>query len=197
MLKKVDTSLTKQIADEIIQLFEAYGTEDYDGEPVSQASHMIQAAMQAMEEGVGAELIVGAFLHDIGHLLKHHQPTEAMGQYGVVNHEGLGAGFLRSRNFPERVCAVVEKHVAAKRYLVATDKAYEAKLSPASRQTLLWQGGPMTEDEVTRFEQHPFFSDIIRVRLWDEEAKSTTATLLPLGFFKNLIYDYLNDTNYY
>lgn len=29
------------ITDEIMQLYELYGNSDYDGEPVSQASHMI------------------------------------------------------------------------------------------------------------------------------------------------------------
>lgn len=67
------------IANEIIVLFEQYGDEDYDGEPVSQASHMIQCAMLAMQEDADEELILGAFLHDIGHLLKHRQITEAMG----------------------------------------------------------------------------------------------------------------------
>src|SRR4030095_16496724 len=81
---------------EIMSLFEKYGDEDYDGEPVSQASHMIQCATLAMNKGEDTELVLGAFLHDIGHLLKHEQQTEAMGNYGVVNHEGLGADYLGS-----------------------------------------------------------------------------------------------------
>jgi predicted HD phosphohydrolase len=87
----------KQTANEIIDLFEKFGDEDYDGEPVSQTSHMIQCAMEAMAEGEDEELVLGSFLHDIGHLLKHVEPTEEMGQYGVVNHEGIGAQYLKER----------------------------------------------------------------------------------------------------
>ena len=179
---------------EIMLLFEKYGAEDYDGEPVSQTSHMLQCAMQAMAEGEDMELILGAFLHDIGHLLKHRQQTEAMGDYGVANHEGIGAEYLKSKGFSARVCAMVEKHVDAKRYLVATDPAYTNKLSEASLQTMnMWQGGPMSETEIILFKQHLFFDDIIKVRLWDEEAKNATAVTVPLNHFRNLINEYLND----
>lgn len=78
---------------EIIKLFEAYGNEDYDGEPVSQTSHMVQCAMHAMGESADMDLILGAFLHDIGHLLRHRQNTEDMHGFGVVNHEGIGAEY--------------------------------------------------------------------------------------------------------
>ncbi len=187
------TEQTVRIADEIMNLFEKHGAEDYDGEPVSQTSHMIQCAMLAMSEGGDMELVLGAFLHDIGHLLKHTQHTDAMEQYGVVNHEGIGAAYLKEKGFSERICAMVDMHVHAKRYLVATDIGYKNKLSAASLQTLEWQGGPMTQTEQAAFRQHPFFNDIIKVRHWDEGAKSTQAVLLPLQQFKNLILEYLND----
>lgn len=187
----VQLSNAEKTTNAIMRLFEQYGHEDYDGEPVSQSSHMIQCAMLAMETVSDRTLVIGALLHDIGHLLKHEQPTEAMDNFGVVNHEGIGAAYLRRNGFPERVCAVVAQHVAAKRYLVATDKTYVAKLSPASRQTLQWQGGAMTIDEAAAFERHPFFQDIIKVRRWDEEAKNNGAMLLPLSYFRNLILDYL------
>jgi len=183
------------ITNEIMLLFEKYGAEDYDGEPVSQTSHMIQCAMQAMGDGEDMELILGAFLHDIGHLLKHEMQTEAMGNYGVVNHERIGADYLRAKGFSERICAMVEKHVDAKRYLVAAEPSYRAKLSEASLKTLEYQGGPMSSEEMISFRKHPFFEDIIKVRAWDEMGKNSEAILLPLNHFRNLIQDYLNDRN--
>jgi len=183
---------TQLIADEIVQLFEEYGDEDYDGEPVSQSSHMIQCAMLAMEEG-DMDITIGALLHDIGHLLKHIMRTEPMANFGVVNHEGIGAAYLKERGFPEKVCAIVANHVAAKRYLVATDELYAMKLSPASKETLKWQGGPMDDDEVTAFKQQPFFNDIIKVRLWDEQAKKYHTPVLPLSYFRPLMAACLND----
>ena len=193
MTDKQTISGAKEVALEIITLFNKYGNEDYDGEPISQTSHMIQCAMLAMGEGE-IELTLEAFLHHIGHLLKHEQHTEAMGSFGVVNHEGIGAAYLRERGFSERICAVVANHVAAKRYLVATDETYAAKLSTASCETLKWQGGPMTEKEVKAFKKHSHFEDIINVRLWDEKAKDQKAPLLPISFFQKLIHNYLNDS---
>ena len=71
----------KQTANEILELYEKFGDEDYDGEPVSQTSHMIQCAMEAMAEGADEELILGSFLHDIGHLLKHVETTRRDGKF--------------------------------------------------------------------------------------------------------------------
>ncbi len=182
---------SEQITSDIIALYEQYGNEDYDGEPVSQASHMIQCAMLAIREEAGPELVLGSFLHDIGHLLKHRQQTEAMGSFGVVDHEGIGARFLRKNGFSERVCAVVENHVQAKRFLVATEPSYKQNLSVASLQTLQWQGGAMSATEAEEFRLHPCFDEIIRVRIWDEEAKNTGVPLLPFSYFGLLIHQHL------
>ena len=179
------------IAGEIRLLFEKYGNEDYDGEPVSQTSHMLQAAMQGIKEESDDELILGGFLHDIGHLLRHERNTEAMGSFGVVNHEGIGADYLKQKGFSEKICAVVGKHVDAKRYLVATDPEYKSKLSLASLETLKWQGGPMNEDEAEAFKNQPYFHDIITVRLWDEKAKDMEAETLPLEYFITLVRKHL------
>lgn len=178
-------------AGEIRSLFELYGSEDYDGEPVSQTSHMLQAAMQGVKEGSDEALILGGFLHDIGHLLRHKRNTEAMGAFGVVNHEGIGADYLKQKGFSEKICAVVGKHVDAKRFLVATDPEYKSKLSLASLETLKWQGGPMNEAEVEAFKNHPYFHDIITVRLWDEKAKDIQAETLPLEHFITLVKKHL------
>ena len=186
------------IAEEIIHLFKQHGDEDYDGEPVTQSSHMIQCAMLAGQDDADDELIIGTFLHDIGHLLKHNQPAETMGNFGVVNHEGLGAAYLYKKGFSERICSVVEMHVQAKRYLVTTDKTYFAKLSAASIETLKWQGGAMSKQEATAFEHHPYFKDIIKVRYWDEAAKNTNIKVLPLSLFNKLLTEYLlNRTSIY
>ena len=182
----------EQTTHEIINLFAQYGNNDYDGEPVTQTSHMMQCAMLAMQANADPELVLGAFLHDIGHLLGHKQRAEEMGGFGAINHEGIGATYLREHGFSERVCAVVEGHVAAKRYLVATDETYAAKLSPASKETLKWQGGAMSDAEIKTFCAHPYFREIIQVRLWDEGAKEYDAVLLPIGMFKNFIEDYLS-----
>src|SRR6476469_3792287 len=192
MSNQTDASTATQ---EIMQLFEKYGNNDYDGEPVTQTSHMVQCAMLAMRNNADNELVLGAFLHDIGHLLGHQQHSKAMGSFGAVNHEGIGAQYLKQKDFSDRVCSMVNGHVAAKRYLVATDANYAAKLSPASQETLRWQGGAMSKEEAEAFSQDPYFKDIIQVRLWDEGAKDYNAVLMPLSTFEELMKDYLNKNN--
>ena len=92
---------------------------------------------------------------------------------------------------------IVDGHVAAKRYLVATDESYAAKLSPASQETLRWQGGAMSKEEAEAFSQHPYFKEIIQVRLWDEGAKDYNAVLLPLSTFEDMMNEYLGKKWYY
>lgn len=156
---------------EIAQLFAQSGTDAYYGEPVTQLEHALQCAQLAEQHGADPETVTAAFLHDIGHLLPVESAAGYMDHYGTVDHEQLGADFLRQRGFPEKVAQLIEHHVNAKRYLVFKDEAYRARLSEASQQTLLFQGGPMTPDEAAQFEQHPYFREILQVRGWDERAK--------------------------
>ena len=65
----------------------------------------------------------------------------------------------------------VRLHVPAKRYLLATDAEYFSKLSPASIITLKLQGGPMTAQEITQFEDERFYQAAVRVRQWDDRGK--------------------------
>ncbi|GAC1389090.1 MAG: HD domain-containing protein [Ginsengibacter sp.] len=196
MKGRIDSLMISKISDEIISLYEIYGEESYDGEPVTQMSHMIQAAMLAMEDG-DIEITLGCFLHDIGHLLKNVPNIQMMGEFGVKDHESIGAAYLKKRGFSDRILAVVSMHVSAKRYLVATDPQYAEKLSEASKETLKWQGGPMTSEEINSFRQHVFFDDIIKVRLWDEKAKSYNIPLLPLSYFKNILKYHLENNILY
>ena len=70
--------------------------------------------------------------------------------------------------------AVVEPirlHVAAKRYLCATDRNYFSLLSPGSVRSLEIQGGFMSDEEVKAFRALRFHDEALRVRRWDEKAK--------------------------
>src|ERR1700732_2180732 len=87
------------IVNEVFSLYEKHGNEDYIGEPVSQLEHMSQAAVLAEEEGFDDEVILAAFFHDIGHLCAEDAETESMDGFGNVDHEKLGADYLRERGF--------------------------------------------------------------------------------------------------
>jgi [1-hydroxy-2-(trimethylamino)ethyl]phosphonate dioxygenase len=158
------------VVDEIFQIFENRGDEAYFGEPVSQKEHALQSAHQAEEEGATQSLIVAALLHDIGHLL--HGEGEDIADRGVdARHEDAGEAWL-ARHFPAEVTEPVKLHVAAKRYLCRIDRTYLGQLSRASLQSLALQGGPFTEEEAREFEKHRYHREAVRLRRWDDRAKT-------------------------
>jgi len=158
-----------QISDQIIGIFERQGGAAYFGEPVSQLEHALQAAHHAEKENSAGWLVVAALLHDIGHLL--HDMPEHVADLGLDSrHESLGQTWL-ARYFGPEITTPVRLHVAAKRYLCATDTGYLELLSPASIQSLALQGGPFTPAEVTKFERVPFAREAVRLRRWDDLAK--------------------------
>lgn len=172
--------------DLIFGLYDRHGAEDYIGEPVSQIEHMCQSAQLAEKEGFDDEVILAAFFHDIGHLFSHLQETESMGGFGAQRHEQLGAQCLREMGFPEKVAKLVENHVQAKRYLTHRYPEYFQKLSEASRQTLRYQGGPMSAEEAAQFESDPLFEASLKMRTWDEEAKVEFVPLPDLGKYREI-----------
>lgn len=163
--------IATEIAEEIIDLLLSNGGSEYIGEPVTKLEHMVQSAEIAAEKGFEEELILAALLHDIGHICVPTTEYNHMNGLGLQDHELLGAGFLQSRGFSDRVIQAVALHVPAKRYLCYKYPDYLALLSEASLQTLAYQGGPMTAYEAEVFEQNPYLEDIIAIRKIDEAAK--------------------------
>lgn len=176
---------------EIRQLFENQGDSQYYGENLSQYEHAAQAAILAQKQGYDEEVQIAAFLHDIGHLFPAQTEQELMEVYGRKDHESVAADWLRERGFDDKIAILVENHVNAKRYLTYIDEDYYDALSEASKQTLMFQGGRMTEREAKDFEQSPYFELIIKMRRWDEAAKVEDMTLPTLDHFMNIIDIYL------
>lgn len=181
-----------ETAEFIINLYRQYGDEDYIGEPVSQVEHMCQSAQLAEEAGYDEEVILAAFFHDIGHFCEHIMPTQQMNGYGVVDHEKLGADFLRSKGFSSTIASLVENHVQAKRYLTYHYPHYYEQLSEASKKTLEFQGGRMTLEEAMAFEADPLFDLHIKLRRWDERAKQEHQLLPSLDKYADMIIRHLN-----
>ncbi|MBO0929579.1 HD domain-containing protein [Fibrella aquatilis] len=175
------------IAAQIRDLFLHGGGADYVGEPVTQQEHALQCAQLAEQAGADLPTVVAAFLHDIGHLLPGQTATDYMAVYGRMDHETLGAVWLEQRGFTESVTQLIRQHVNAKRYLTFKYPAYLANLSDASRQTLTYQGGPMTAGEARTFEANSYFQQIIQVRRWDEAAKRTNHTTPGLEHYVALV----------
>lgn len=182
-------------ADSVRQLFDLCRQQaqaDYIGEAISQLEHMAQAAELAEQQGADSELVLAAFLHDVGHFCAPLHDDNRMDGNGRRGHEQVGAHWLRGMGFPQRLCDLVASHVDAKRYLCARDPAYLAALSPASKQTLIWQGGPMSEEQASAFERHPLFADALRLRRWDEAAKVVNKPLPDLEKWQRMAQALLN-----
>lgn len=183
----------ESVAEEIIQLFITHGNEDYIGEAVSQIQHMTQCAMLAETEGFDEETILAALLHDIGHLCEYIMPVERMNDLGVVDHEDIGYQFLKERGFSENLAKMVASHVEAKRYLTYKFPHYYALLSPASKETLSFQGGIMTEEEAIRFEQDPYVDKYIAIRRWDDQGKNTALDIPDMEKYRLMIIRHLQN----
>ena len=150
-------------------IFERRGGEEYLGEPVTMAEHMLQGAHLAEQQGEEEKIVVAALLHDIGHF------TSEFGAFSMddthdKHHEEAGALVLE-RFFPAVVTDCVRYHVAAKRYICATDPDYFGQLSEASIHSLKLQGGPMNGGEIAAFEKLPNFREIVKVRYLDDAGK--------------------------
>jgi [1-hydroxy-2-(trimethylamino)ethyl]phosphonate dioxygenase len=159
----------QRVAQEVLALYGARGSGAYFGERVSMTEHGLQAGYFAQIQGAPASLVVAALLHDVGHLLEQ-VPDEIEDWTSDARHEETGARWLAQRFAPE-ISEPVRLHVPAKRYLCAVDRAYFARLSPASVHTLKLQGGPMSAAEVAKFEGEPFHREAVRVRHWDDQGK--------------------------
>ena len=157
------------IVDFIGSIFEKRGDEEYLGEPVTMGQHMLQGATMAEKSREPDEIIIGTLLHDIGHF------TSEFGTFSMEDtedryHEDAGAAVLE-QFFPKVITDCCRHHVAAKRYLCATDSEYFQKLSIASIHSLNLQGGPMSEAEIKNFEKNPNLKKILKVRLYDDAGK--------------------------
>ncbi len=168
------------VLSEIQRLFELKGALAY-GESVNQIEHALQCGALAEAAQAAPALVVAAVLHDIGHML-HRDAAGAVHRGDDDRHERLGAKYLQ-RHFGAAVAEPVRWHVEAKRYLCAQESGYWAGLSPLSRRTLEIQGGPFTPDEAAQFRQLPHAEDAIRVRRWDDIAKTPGVVTPPLEHF--------------
>ncbi len=179
-------SLTRaNIVEFIADIFARCGDEEYLGEPVTMAQHMLQGAYLAEQKGMREEIIVAALLHDIGHFTSEFG-TFTMADTSDRFHEEAGARILEAF-FPSVVTDCVRYHVAAKRYLCAVKPEYFDQLSEASVHSLNLQGGPMTDDEVAEFECNPNAEDIVAVRYLDDAGKHPDMKTPEFSYFAPMV----------
>jgi phosphonate degradation associated HDIG domain protein len=172
--------VTLTLAD-IEALFARRGAEQYSGEPVTQLEHALQCATLAEAEGADDELVTAALLHDIGHL------TQDLGESPTLRgiddrHQHAALPRLKGL-FSARVLGAIGLHVDAKRYLCATRAGYHEALSDDSKRSLVLQGGVFDAAQAAAFMAHAGAADAVRVRVWDDLAKSPSMVTPPLTHF--------------
>jgi len=137
----------------------------WDEESVDELDHALQATAQAIGDGADDELVLAAALHDLAH-------SPMFGEVSALRHDQVARDWLTPR-FGERVGWLAGAHVAAKRYLVATDPRYAETLSDVSVDSLHHQGGAGVDQSLV---EHPWWPDALRLRRYDDAAKDPTGT---------------------
>jgi gamma-butyrobetaine dioxygenase len=168
--------------DRITDLFAAPGAFELYGEDVTIAEHMMQTAALAVAAGAEDRLVLAALLHDVGHLVDDPE-ADALGNR---HHAEAGAALVEPL-FGPAVARPIALHVAAKRYLVATDPDYRDRLSAASVATLQQQGGPFDADERQRFRSEPDADAATDLRRWDDTGKVPGVVVAPLSAYRPII----------
>jgi len=153
-----------------------YGLSD-----INQRQHALQTAWLAEQAGCSDALVAASLLHDIGHMV--HDLGNNPAADGVDDlHEQRGCEFLQTW-FGPAVTEPVRLHVAAKRYLCATEPDYFSELSRDSVLSLSLQGGSMSPQEVAAFDAVPQATDALRLRRFDEQAKVPHLETPPVQHF--------------
>jgi predicted HD phosphohydrolase len=172
--------------DEVLALYDAWGAEHYD-EDLSQLAHAAQVAAWAVHEGDDEPAVAAALLHDVGHLLVMEDRADGIPITDEdMRHEALGARYLAAL-FPPSVTGPIALHVQAKRYRCAVDPAEVDRLSAGSQLSLRLQGGPMSSDEVARFEAMPAHTAAVALRRRDDAGKVLGAEPAPFGTYEPLL----------
>ena len=175
--------MPSDILERLSHWFALHGASSYEGnrrESVSALNHALQCAQLAEDAHADAALVTAALLHDVGHFVA----IADIGEKDDIDdvHELRGVAVL-VRDFPPAVIEPIRLHVAAKRYLTAIEPKYLGGLSPASVHSLAQQGGPFRGAEIVRFEALPFAQDAVRLRRWDDLAKTPGRETPGLGYY--------------
>ena len=140
----------------------------YDGAPVDQLQHALQCGWLAQSQGGDDAFVIACLLHDVA-----RAPAVAGMPYdGPSRHHGAESARWLEPRVGARVAWLAEQHVPAKRYLVATDPEYRARLSEVSERTLQEQGGPMNAAEIGEsFCRTPDWEQAVSLRRIDDRGK--------------------------
>lgn len=170
----------ESIGKALLEVYAGRADRRYGLSDVTQLQHALQAANLAETAGEPPSIIVASLLHDLGHMI-HDLGIDYLERGINDTHEVAGAQWL-SRWFGAEVSEPVRLHVAAKRYLCSVEGHYD-RLARDSRRSLELQGGMMNDAEISGFKAEPYSDEAIRVRRFDDMAKSPSAQTPAFEYF--------------
>jgi len=184
MVNQVDKIIVKQTVDKLRKLFADFGEKTY-GEACSQTVHGISSAQHATDKGLPKNLIIAAFLHDIGHFIADQNQLSGLTEWGHPDHADIAAQWLTEHGFPDSVVEPVKLHVDAKRYLSRPENQNQtgSHLSTASRETLQQQGGYLSDVELEVFLANPWHLPAIQLRHCDDQGKPHTTIEMNIDYW--------------
>jgi predicted HD phosphohydrolase len=156
----------------------ARGAGVHDEPEIDGLFHALQCAANLSASHPGdPDLIVAGLMHDIADIAFPDDHGDHAARGAALIEPLLGA----------RVARLVGAHVVAKRYLVATDPAYRARLSPRSIETLQLQGDALDPSEIAALASDPDLEAILALRRADEAAKDPAARPPALDAWRPLL----------
>jgi predicted HD phosphohydrolase len=163
--------------DDLLMLV-ARGVGVHDEPEIDGLFHALQCATNlSASHPDDPDLIVAGLVHDVADIAFPHEHADHAARGAALVGPLLGA----------RVARLVGAHVAAKRYLVATDPGYRARLSPRSIETLQLQGDALDPAEIAALASDPDLDAILALRRADEAAKDPTARPAALAAWRPLL----------
>jgi predicted HD phosphohydrolase len=177
----------EQKIDKIFKLYNDYGSVEYMGTGITHSEHALQTAYFARAQGYDNVVVAAALLHGIGHLIGLKYDFDIMGNFGIKDHEKIGANWLRNIGMNETTCLLIEKHTEAKRYIVTTSPEYYNTLSESSKAILKLKGDLMSEEELEEFKNNELKQALIVLSIWDEKSKIKNKIVPSLDSYRKAI----------
>jgi len=179
----------------IVNSYQIAARTQYGKEAVTELEHSLQCAELADQAGADEELVLACMLHDVARFAVPQEQVSDTLQNAKVNSNAKGHGArgaeLMQGLLPEKSLFCIKHHAEAKQYLCLTNDNYKAKLSSASIKTLKIQSAEVDQNKLDELSQHPWWSDALKLRVWDDAAKIKGKSTRPLDYWLNRLDQFL------
>ena len=162
----------------IFGIYEKFGGVLHHSKPLTYLQHANQTALIAEKESDDSNIILGAFFHEIGDLLKLKKQLEPGNTPETRLPTTSGSDFLRLYHLPYPICDLVEGYPNLERFTASINNTYYAKLSTEMKERINNNGGLMTQEEMIRFINNPLKERFYSLNNWSNLASSQPKTIL-------------------